>query len=270
MFRQRYDPLDIGIVVVRGSGGLLLVDTRSSHREAAQIRDDLAALGGAGAVSWVVNTHAHYDHTFGNAVFGPASPVGAPIYGHERVPEHLSRFERVMLADWVATDEARRAEWSEVVITPPDVLVGDAAQIDLGDRVVELAHLGRGHTDNDLVLHLPDCAVWLAGDLLEESGPPCYGSGSYPLEWPGTIARLLAQVGPDDVVAPGHGAVIDADYAAAQQVQLQEVADLIRELSAAGVPVDEAVRAGGERWPFPAEGLAGAVQDGYAQLAAGG
>ena len=264
VFRQRYNPLDIGICVVRGADGLLLVDTRSSHREGAQIRTDLTELGGS--VRWVVNTHAHYDHTFGNALFGPESSVRAPIYGHERVPEHLDRFERAMLADWVASDEERREEWAEVVITPPDILVGDVGQIDLGDRMVELAHLGRGHTDNDLVLHLPDCSVWLAGDLLEESGPPCYGSGSFPLEWPATIARLLSRVGARDIVVPGHGAVIDADYAARQQVALQQVADLIRELHAAGVPVDGALAAGGTRWPFPTDGLAGAVQDGYAQL----
>jgi glyoxylase-like metal-dependent hydrolase (beta-lactamase superfamily II) len=267
VFRQRYAPLDIGICVVRGSAGLLLVDTRSSHREADQIRTDLGQLGGQ--VRWVVNTHAHYDHTFGNARFGPASDIAATIYGHELVPAHLDRYERVLLADWILTDESRGQEWREVVITPPDVLVGDEATIDLGNRTVELRHLGRGHTDNDIVLHLPDADTWLAGDLLEESGPPCYGSGSHPLDWPETISRLLGLVAASDLIAPGHGAVIDADYAAQQQVQLQQVADLIRELHAAGVPVERAVDEGGDRWPFPVEGMDSAARDGYAQLDCG-
>lgn len=268
VFRQRYNPLDIGICVVRGSDGLLLVDTRSSHREADEIASDLTQLDGRGApaVRWVVNTHAHYDHTFGNARFGAASDVGATIYGHELVPAHLDRYERAMLAGWVVTDEARGEEWREVVITPPDVLVGAEAAIDLGDRIVELMHLGRGHTDNDIVLHLPDAATWLAGDLLEESGPPFYGSGSHPLDWPATIAGLLTLVEDGDVLVPGHGAVIDADYAARQQVQLRQVADLIQELHAAGVPVERAVGEGGDRWPFPSDGMAAAVRDGYAQL----
>jgi glyoxylase-like metal-dependent hydrolase (beta-lactamase superfamily II) len=265
VFRQRYNPLDVGICVVRGAAGLLLVDTRSSQREADEIRADLRQLGGA--VRWVVNTHAHFDHTFGNARFGPASDVGASIWGHERVPAHLDQFERPMLADWAVNDLDRREEWAEVVITPPDVLVGDRGTIDLGDRVVELAHLGRGHTDNDLVLHLPDCAVWLAGDLLEESGPPCYGSGSFPLDWPRTVEALVGRVGADDVVVPGHGAVITRDYAAAQQVELQLTADLIRALYNEGVPVEQALAAGGDRWPFPTDGLTGAVRDGYAHLA---
>ena len=52
---------------------------------------------------------------------------------------------------------------------PPRAVVhAELAGIDLGDRVVELHHLGRGHTDNDLLLHLPDARVWLAGDLVED------------------------------------------------------------------------------------------------------
>ncbi len=58
----------------------------------------------AAPVRWVVNTHAHFDHTFGNARFGPASDIGAPIYGHDLVPAHLDQYERPMLADWAAND----------------------------------------------------------------------------------------------------------------------------------------------------------------------
>jgi glyoxylase-like metal-dependent hydrolase (beta-lactamase superfamily II) len=266
VFRQRYNPLDIGIVVIRGADGLLLVDSRSSHREADQIRDDLAELDGD--LRWLVNTHAHFDHAWGNGRFGPGSDLDLPIYGHERMPAFLDELGRPMLARLIADDEEGRGEeWSEVVLTSPTVLVGDEATLDLGDRLVELRHLGRGHTDNDLVLHLPDVDLWLAGDLLEESGPPCYGSGCFPLEWPGTVGHLLDLVQPGDVVLPGHGAVIDREYAAGQQLQLQQTADLIRELYGAGVPVDDAVFEGYERWPFPVDGMDGAVRDGYRQLA---
>lgn len=95
-----------------------------------------------------------------------------------------------------------------------------------------------------------------------------YGSGSFPLDWPRTVGRLRAALADGDRLAPGHGAVVDAAFAATQQQDLQAVADLIRELHSAGVPVDDAVRAGGDRWPFPADGMGGAVSDGYRQLAA--
>ena len=56
--------------------------------------------------------------------------------------------------------------------------------IDLGDRVVELVHPGRGHTGGDLVVRVPDADVLLAGDLVEESAPPSYGPDCFPLDWP--------------------------------------------------------------------------------------
>ena len=271
IFRRRYQPHDVSVCVVRGTGGLLVCDTRSSHRQADEIRADLAELGTL-PVRWVVNTHAHFDHSFGNARFGPASDLGAPIYGHERVPAHLDTYERPMLAKLIATGEEPAGEWREIVITAPTVLVGEQMTLDLGGTGAELRHLGRGHTDNDLLVHLPASGVWLVGDLVEESGPPVYGSGSFPLDWPATIGRLRAALREGDVLVPGHGAVVDAAFLAAQHEQLAAAAALIAELHAAGVPAQQAEAEAGDRWPFPeglpGAGLAAAIRDGYAQLAA--
>jgi glyoxylase-like metal-dependent hydrolase (beta-lactamase superfamily II) len=272
VFRRRYQPYDVSVCVVRGAGGLLVCDTRSSHRQADEIRADLRELGTL-PVRWVVNTHAHFDHTFGNARFGPASDIGAPIYGHERVPAHLDAYERPMLAELIAAGEEPADEWREIVITPPTVLVGDAMTLDLGGTTAELLHLGRGHTDNDLLVHLRASGVWLTGDLVEESGPPVYGSGSFPLDWPATIGRLRAALGEGDVLVPGHGAVVGAAFLAAQHEQLAAAAALIVELHAAGVPAEHAEAEAGDRWPFPeglpGAGLAAAARDGYAALAPG-
>ena len=75
-------------------------------------------------------------------------------------------------------------------LLPPNEIVRTDAALDLGGRVVVLAHFGRGHTAGDLVAHVPDADVVIAGDLVEESGPPDFGD-AYPLEWPGTVAALL-------------------------------------------------------------------------------
>lgn len=265
VFRRRYQPHDVSVCAVRGRDGLLIADTRSSHRQADEIRADLRELGTL-PVRWVVNTHAHFDHTFGNARFGPASDLGAPIFGHELIPAHLDAYERRVLTELIAEDEERTGEWREVVITPPTVLVGDAMTLDLGGTVAELLYLGRGHTDNDLLVHLPASGVWLTGDLVEESGPPVYGPDSFPLDWPATMGQLQAALSEGDLLVPGHGAVVGPAFAAAQREQLTAVATLITELHAAGVPAARAVAQGGGRWPFPADRLAEAVRNGYAQL----
>lgn len=167
----------------------------------------------------------------------------------------------------IEANPAHTAELEEVVVTPPGHLVGDAGSIDLGDREVVLRHLGRGHTDNDLVVAVPDAGVVFAGDLVEESAPPAYGGDSFPLDWPATAGRLLDLVGAGDTVVPGHGDVVDRRFAAAQLDGLTAVADVARSLHDAGVPVDRALDEGGDRWPWPPGVLGDAVRRAYAQLA---
>jgi glyoxylase-like metal-dependent hydrolase (beta-lactamase superfamily II) len=260
IFQRRYQPMDISISVVVGANAVLVVDTRASHRQAREIVEDLRELGPA-PVRWVVDTHAHFDHSFGNAVF---ADIGAELIGHVLVPAHLDAYERPDLARRIAEDDD--PDWADVVITPPHRLAEDGTRLDVGGRDVVLRHLGRGHTDNDLFLHVLDAGCWMAGDEIEESGPPMYGSGSFPLDWPGTVAAFAAELEPGAVIVPGHGAPVDAAFVTAQQADLATVASLLRELHAAGVTASDAVAEGAGRWPIPDSFAAAAVRDGYKQL----
>ena len=72
------------------------------------------------------------------------------------------------------------------------------------EREVELRYLGRGHTDNDIVIRVDGADVLCAGDLLENGATPYFGDG-YPMDWPATAEALLALTGERTVVVPGHG-----------------------------------------------------------------
>ena len=80
------------------------------------------------------------------------------------------------------------------------------------------------------------------------------------------MARLLALTRESDVLVPGHGRPVGPPFARDQHAQLAGVAELIRELHAAGVPAGEAAAAGAGRWPLPADDLAHAIEAGYGQL----
>ncbi|MGH3705614.1 MAG: MBL fold metallo-hydrolase, partial [Agromyces sp.] len=192
--QRRYDPFDISIVVIEGSDGLLLVDTRVQPSEAEELADDIAARFDR-PVHWVVNTHAHFDHTFGNQVFGPGTATDAAIYGHANIVAHFDEFEGPRLEAWRA-DPSREPDrqWDDVVLTPPTHPLVEPHVLNLGDRLVELRPQPPAHTDTDLVLFVPDERVWILGDLIEESGPVMYGSGSYPLDWPGVLVDLAADM----------------------------------------------------------------------------
>jgi glyoxylase-like metal-dependent hydrolase (beta-lactamase superfamily II) len=257
-FRRRYPSLDLNIGVVTGSGGLLVVDTRSSHREADELRDQLRQLSPA-PVRAVVNTHAHFDHCFGNARFG-----GAPVWGHQSVPGYLAERGEQVRAELSQEGPEWFEAMAELEIVPPDQLVADIAVLDLGDRQVTLHHLGRGHTDGDLVVVVRDADVVFGGDLVEESAPPGFGPDSFPLDWPDTLARLLGDRVTLGTVVPGHGDVMDRAQVMAQQAEITRVAETVRALHAAGLTAEDAVREGD--WPYPANRLTNAVTRGYAQL----
>lgn len=236
VFQRRYDPMDVSVIVVAGPTGLTVIDTRNNPAEAEEVIRDAADRFGLPIVA-VVNTHAHYDHSFGNQSF---AALPASIYGHHLVPRHFADHEGPRLAAQQA-DPSREPDkaWAHVVLTPPDVLVAKPLVVAAGGRTIELIPLGPGHTDTDLAVLVPDARVWLLGDVIEESGPPMFGSGSFPLAWPGVLADLLRLIEPGDVVVPGHGAAVDRDFVARQMESLQKVADTIRSCRDAGISLHE-------------------------------
>jgi glyoxylase-like metal-dependent hydrolase (beta-lactamase superfamily II) len=229
---RRHRELDLNCGLVLGEGACLVVDTRSHLGEAADL---VAAVRTVTSHPWtVVNTHAHYDHCFGNAAFRPAA-----VWASRGCAADLAATGELQRAVVVAglRSAGRNAEAdlvSAAPIDPPDHLVDDVAVLDVGGREVVLRYLGRGHTAHDLVVEVEaddDATVVFAGDLVEEGAPPAF-EDAYPADWPATLGRLHALArGP---VVPGHGAVVDAAYVGAQREELLAVLTALR----AGRPQD--------------------------------
>ncbi|MGI9824861.1 MBL fold metallo-hydrolase [Agromyces sp. Marseille-Q5079] len=261
----RIGGFDLSVVVIEGDDGLLVVDSGGDPEEGEEILDLIRSRFDRPIIG-LVNTHAHFDHTFGNQAFGPGSATDAAIHGHVAIERHFARYEGPRVAAW-REDHAREPErrWEQVGLVAPTHPVARLTRLDPGGRVVELRPQPEAHTDTDLVLFLPAERVWILGDLVEESGPPMYGSGSYPLGWPDVLEALVAEMRPDDLVVPGHGAVVDAAFVARQAAQLRLIAERLTAAHAAGLDATEALAAH-EEWPFPTAGLAGAVERAYATL----
>ena len=219
---RRHAELDLNCGLVVGDGHCLVVDTRSHLGEAADL---IAAVRAVTPHPWtVVNTHAHYDHCFGNAAFRPAPVWGLrgcvadlAVTGERQRAARVSELRQA--GDGAAADLVQQTP-----IDPPDSLVDDVAVLDIGGREVVLRHLGRGHTASDLVVEVEEAVVF-AGDLVEEGAPPAF-EDSFPAEWPATLGRLHALArGP---VVPGHGAVVDAAYVGTQREELLAVLTALR------------------------------------------
>lgn len=259
----RYEWYDVNVTVVGSDRGLLVVDTHASARAAREVVADVRRLG-AGEVTCIVNTHEHFDHTFGNGELRAAYGE-IPIHAHETAAERtVAAGERIKGVFEADLDDPRRDEVLATEIVPADHTFSSARVLDLGDRLVELVHPGRGHTAGDLVVRVPDVDVVLAGDLVEESAPPALGADAYPMEWPLSLDVVLGLLTPATVVVPGHGAPVDRGFVEDQRNEIGIVAETIRDLAGRGVPLAQAIDAA--EWPWPRDRLTHAVARGYEHL----
>lgn len=255
VFVRRYAFFDQNIGAVLGDDGVLVVDTRSTHVQADEILADLATLT-PNPVRAVVNTHGHFDHAFGNARFRPA-----PIWGQERAAAMVREHGERKRAEISASIPSIAADLAEVELDPPDRTFATEAIVpfDAGGRIVELRYLGRGHTDNDIVVLIPDADVLLAGDLLEADATPFFEDG-FPLEWPGTVERLVELV--RGAVVPGHGTVGDRGFAVRQMTEFRTIAQLATLVHRDVIGIDDAVL----RTPYPADQARAPLDRALAQL----
>ncbi|BBY01028.1 MBL fold metallo-hydrolase [Mycobacterium seoulense] len=215
--RCRLKFCDVTIGLVRGRTGALLIDTGTTLVEADAIDADVRQIAG-GPVTHVVLTHKHFDHVLGSSAFGGAEILCAPD-----VVEYLSSAVDDLRSHAVSYGaDAAEVDRAIAALKPPRRGVYDAV-IDLGDRTVTIAHLGRGHTTADLVVIAPgadgegDPVVLFTGDLVEESADPSIDADSDVGAWPSTLDRILAVGGPDAIYVPGHGRVVDAGFVRRQR-----------------------------------------------------
>jgi quinoprotein relay system zinc metallohydrolase 2 len=233
---------NIGFVV--GSEAVAVIDSGGSVRQGRRLLAAIRARTDK-PVRYVINTHGHPDHIFGNAAFEAA---GAISVGHRNLPQALAMRGRFYL------DAYRRTMGQELIadvkIIPPAKLVAGTLNLNLGERILTVKAWPPAHTDNDLTVLDENSGTLFAGDLVVSQHVPVL-DGSI-LGW---LAAMddLGQMRPKRVL-PGHGPVID-DWAEALKKQrhyLERLTQDVRRLISQGASIAVAARTAGEaekdRW----------------------
>jgi len=260
----RYEWADVNITAIGGERGIVVVDTHGSAAAGRVVLDDLERLG-AGHVTHVVNRHWHWDHTFGNAAFRD-TVRDVPIHAHEEAARWLTEHGQRMKQRFTdSPDNPHHDDVAATKIVIADQTFTETHVLDLGDRLVELVFLGRGHTSGDIVTRVVDANVVAAADLIEESAKPWIGMDSYPLEWPATLDVLLESMTDQTLVIPGHGTTVDRAFVRAQRDEIAKIVDMVRSLAALGVTVEQAAAEG--EWPWEVDDrIHNAIKRGYEAL----
>jgi len=203
------------ITALVSDDGVLLVDSKF-EREYDRYMELLRTVTDQ-PVRFVINTHMHGDHTGGNA--------------------RLAELD----ADIVASENARRRMAEAQALGLPNITFDDHLRIYFGGQALDLYWFGRGHTDGDIVIHMPEENLILTGDLFAGWGPSIrlidYNGGGSLVHWSDTLERVLELE--FDTVIPGHSGVTDRAMLEGYLDETLRMQALIRELIGAGRSPDQ-------------------------------
>lgn len=265
------NPIEGNALFVVNDRDVLVVDTgilpSTARRMASELRKRTSK-----PVRYVVNTHWHADHHYGNFVYRELWPevefVAHPDTREDLLsqeyaqrPKDLANLERnvAKYERWAKEgkddegkplDEARRKRAADIAAAyrvaipelrtvkeaPPDLTFVDRLVFHRGARTIEVLWLGRGNTRGDVVVFLPKERIVATGDLLVAPIP--FGIGSYYEQWIATLGKLDAL--PADVLFPGHGPVQrDREYLHRVQGLLGGLVERVKASAAAGETVED-------------------------------
>ena len=219
-----------GAVIVNADD-VLIVDPGITPAAARAFIADVKTLTSK-PVKYVVDTHYHYDHAFGNQVFGP----DVTVIGHDMTRRHLmsnvmqqrtymtngagaiaTTFTRLRDQIAKATDPKEKAvlerqlaihqqyadDQKNIKPTAPTTTLTNDLTLHRGGRDIQIRFVGRAHTDGDVVVFLPQEKIVATGDMVTNG--LSYTGDAFVQEWPATLETLNTL--DFDTVMPGHGAV---------------------------------------------------------------
>ena len=186
------------LTAIQSQKGLVIIDTEASPRVMAPIKEKIEQAFGRRDWAYVINTHAHDNHCSGNCLF-----KGATIVGHNNLPEDMQwlirrqtepdwkrkeidrynailrdlraalpryaanrAYTKLIRSDLIFYDLFVRDMQEGYEVVKPTLMFADKHTLDLGDLTLELIFFGRGHSNSDILIHIPQEKLLVTGAIV--------------------------------------------------------------------------------------------------------
>lgn len=271
----RMDPVESNSLIVIGDDGVLVLDANRTPASARAVIAEIRKLTDK-PVRYVVNSHWHDDHIFGNQSYKEAFPQ-AEFVAHDNTREDMDKLARPHIQRGIdgftkalsdaetqlgtgakpngeKLTEKERAQLSvelevykdylpkikEIRLVLPTVTFDRRLTLYVGGREVQILYFGRGNTRGDVAVYLPRERVLATGDLLVHPVPFAYGS--FLGEWIQSMKKLRELDAA--VIVPGHGPLMrDKEYVDTVISLLESVTGQVQDAVKRGLTLEETRKA---------------------------
>lgn len=216
-----------GAGFVVGSRGIVVVDSTLTLLGANTLAGVIDELYPDKKILYLVNTHWHGDHIFGNQVF---KERGAKIIAHENTRTYLETYPNYV--QQIADSHPRyRRLLADIELVLPDEVFTTEMHLDLGDTTLTLQYRP-GHTDSDITVRVSDTRDVFVGDLVYVDVNPTLVF-SDPDRWIESLRALEAEN--ISKILPGHGPVSGAAEIKNFRQELENSIAKVKQLNLSGV-----------------------------------
>ncbi len=228
-------PMENIIVAVATKKGIVVIDSTGSPATAALFRKAIEKEFARHDFKYVINTHPHWDHAWGNQVFPEAVVIGhenslvqGGVEAQARTAANMLRRarERVVALQQglqkAGNDADQKAKllpeiaFQERIVqglsdaftpVPPAISFSDTMTLDMGDVSFKMYFFGRAHSGSDIFIHIPAEKMLVTGDIFLDVGWLPLFSGMEILDipkWCEVLDRLFNDTEGFSTVIPGH------------------------------------------------------------------
>jgi len=216
--------------------GVLVIDARQHPRRAEELLATIRKYTDK-PIKWLVNTHAHGDHYFGNSVF---KREGATLIAHRDTAGMMKAHYGLEMKRRMGYFKQRQYDPGEVKLVLPDVTFDSKLTLTLGGRTVELLYMGPGQNPGDTLVYFPQERVIFTGGPFSKNS---WANPSFTPSMSNWVEMLRKIAAMDvDIYLGGHGDIGNKQDVLHEAQMLADFDAGMREAVAKGMSKDDIIK----------------------------